>query len=374
MRFLYIFFVIVYFFSSQLVAEPTAFEIAEYSNKAIENRSKMKSWCVRVQREDFFLNRPEISNKKVIEYYVDGIKNRTDRTFPYEKQIEGRAETYTDITAEDGNNQYSYSTKVLEDGTLVALSVTPLNYSQPSFKNKMEKLEYHVTTKIEDIRVLGFVTTGMNVGPYHFTVFIELIPKCDDKNILTMEDDEIDGVKCKKISYVIPSISNPSKISSFHRIWIAPEQGYSILRHEGEPGDHSFLDRTDVTVTKHEKTGLWVPVKSKFERTAEKDGKKFIKRSEYLTLEYLSLNENIPDEVFTPAAMNIPAGRSVHIVPAPKEPTFGDGNKITNESETAFASVILPSRGNAFRYFLIAAGLALISVACLFKYLELRKK
>jgi hypothetical protein len=51
---------------------------------------------------------------------------------------------------------------------------------------------------------------------------------------------------------------------------------------------------------------------------------------------------------------------------------FWDGKKITGESESNM--IILPTRGHAFRYFLIAAGLALISVACLFKYFELTKK
>jgi hypothetical protein len=365
--------VLICLLTSQIFASPTPLEIAKYGNKAVENRLKIKSWHVRIQRQSFDIRRKEEPERKIVaEYYVDGIKNRSDVTFPYKKQFEGHAETFTDITAEDGKNRYFYSTEVLEGGTPVALSVTPLNYSQPSFKNKMEELDYRATAKIGgDFRALGFVSTGLIVSPSNFAVFVQ---NCENRSDLKMEDDEIVGIKCKKISYVYRHQDDPSKITMYHRFWVAPEQGYSILRKEGEPGDHSFLDRTDVTVTKHEKTGLWVPVMSKFERIAEKDGKKFIKRSEYLTLEYLSLNENIPDETFTPATINIPVGRAVHIVPAPKEPMFWDGEKITSESGVAFASVIIPSHGNAFRYFLIAAGLALISIACLFKYFELRKK
>jgi hypothetical protein len=318
MRFLYFFLVIIYFFTPQLIAVPTALEIAEYGNKAVENRLKMKSWHVRVQHKNFFLNRPEISNKDItVEYYVDGIKNRVDQTFPYEKQIEGREKTFTHITSRDDKNQYSYSTEVLEDGTPVALSVIPLNHPLPRYKDKVHELEHQAMTRVADIRVLGFLSTGMIVTPPNFMVFIH---HCEDRSDLKMEDDEIDGIKCKKISFVYRNPDNVSEIMRYHRFWIDPEQGYSILRSEGEPGDHSFLDRTDVTVMKHEKTSLWVPIKSVFERTAEKDGKKFIKRAEYLTLEYLSLNEDIPEETFTPVTMNIPVGRTAHVIPAPKEP------------------------------------------------------
>jgi hypothetical protein len=350
-------------------AGPTALEIAEYGNKAVENRLKIKSWHVRVEREDFNINRPEKSQKCLaVEFYVDGIKNRTDQTWAY--GVQGEGATYTDYMAEDGINLYTYSSQVLDDGTPVALTVIPLKTLAENQENSLYDLGYKAARSVADIRVLGFVGTGMNYTPGNYTGFVQHL---EDQSDLQMEDDEINGIPCKKISYTYRDPSRSEVITAYKRYWIAPEQGYSILRSEGEPGDKSFFDRTEVTVEKHQKTGLWVPVKSVFERTGIQDGKRFVKWSERLKLEYLSLNENIPEKMFTPETMNIPVGRAVHITPPPGEPMFWDGKKVVGESGATLEPVV-STHGNPVRYFLIALGLGLICIACLKKYFELSKK
>ncbi|MDR2437875.1 MAG: hypothetical protein LBE12_00705, partial [Planctomycetaceae bacterium] len=78
--------------------------------------------------------------------------------------------------------------------------------------------------------------------------------------------------------------------------------------------------------------------------------------------------------LFNEKGLNLPIGTLVMMDPEPAADTFTwDGEKIVGLSGATLEPVI-PTRSNAFRYFLIAAGLALISVACLFKYFELRKK
>jgi hypothetical protein len=59
--------------------------------------------------------------------------------------------------------------------------------------------------------------------------------------------------------------------------------------------------------------------------------------------------------------------------PAPDTYTW-DGEKIVGLSGATLEPVVITARGHALRYFLIASGLALISIACLLKYFELRKR
>jgi hypothetical protein len=185
---------------------------------------------------------------------------------------------------------------------------------------------------------------------------------------LEMTDDVIDGIACKKIS-CMRKIGN----QNFYRnmiVWIAPEYGYNPIRFLSWNEERGFRYTANLKIEKHKESGIWFPVSYIEDEMA--DGKPY-SHDEY-QVQIFSLNKKLPKETFTPKGIKVPIGTRVYIYPPPAvDNFFWDGEKIAGEFGTVLEPTEVPPN-NATRYFFIACGLALISLACLFKYFELRKK
>jgi hypothetical protein len=93
-----------------------------------------------------------------------------------------------------------------------------------------------------------------------------------------------------------------------------------------------------------------------------------------LAIEVVSFNKPLDPKLFDERGLDLPVGTLVLMDPEPVPDTYTwDGEKIVGLSG-ATLEPDTSTRSNAFNYFLMAAGLALISLGCLFKYFELVKK
>ncbi|MDR1960582.1 MAG: outer membrane lipoprotein-sorting protein, partial [Planctomycetaceae bacterium] len=152
--------------------------------------------------------------------------------------------------------------------------------------------------------------------------------------------------------------------------WIAPDKGYAPLRVELNSLDGTILDSTEVEVENY--SGIWLPVKSVYQRKNEKGE---VTEEQKLSVEILSVNKPLPDSVFHPEGFDVEINTDVDIADNPyHERFFWNGKDIQGTSGMIYGEERKrPNLSLNVRLFFIITGLFMISVACFWKYLERRR-
>ncbi|MEZ6130452.1 MAG: hypothetical protein R3C59_17340 [Planctomycetaceae bacterium] len=152
-----------------------------------------------------------------------------------------------------------------------------------------------------------------------------------DREELSVESTELDGVDCFRISYTTP---NATRVDE----WISPDRGYSVIRiderFQNQAGSE-FHDSLISTVERHEPSGVWFPVFLEYLRTI--DSAPFT--TEEVQISIHSLNVDPAPDVFTLAGIKqlLPGTRVIQyaaqgeIVPDVKIKK-GSENPVTRQS------------------------------------------
>jgi hypothetical protein len=357
--------------------EYTLSDITRVENQAIANanREKIKDWHIRVSLSDeqidpssehvqYILGEEHEGQLIGIEFYKDGNLYREDKSYIYkEKRI-----VSTTILGEKWVYRFGRDF-VRKENTNIKIPLLDMITKEKQENMIMvanEKKENKMLGFFCDIRAFGFVPINLRalVKMTDLTQYVGN-PKRKD---LFMEDDIVRGEPCYKISF--SKIKHPDKNNI--AIWISPSHGYNPLRFEfffpDIPGTKKSI--IDLEVNKDKKSGIWFPAT---QRTTILQNEKLLYQCN-TKIEVISLNKKLDPNLFNEKGLNLPIGTIVMMNPEPAPDTYTwDGEKIVG-LRGATLEPDIPTRSNAFPYFLIAAGLALISIACLFKYFELRKK
>jgi hypothetical protein len=164
-------------------------------------------------------------------------------------------------------------------------------------------------------------------------------------------------------------------------IWICPKLGYNPIKYELDFPNLTFVHFKgrqkgiyDIEVSNDNNKKIWFPKKIRSKAMYGENLDKVF-RSVDLAVEVVSFNKPFDPKIFDERGLDLPVGTLVLMDPEPAPGTYTwDGEKIVNHKGLALDPVAADSHDNRFRYFLFAAGLALIFIACLLKYFELRKK
>jgi hypothetical protein len=354
------------------------YKLHEFEKKAIENRLKIQKYHITISGSPFFIEAHQMTQVPIEKtFYLDGDKSRWDITFEREYPSgEKIISTYIRVWADD--NETKFDTGVDSHGSKSAVSIIPKSYLGP--------LQYGLLNHSNILRA-GFNSCGL-ISNELTSKIIGVTDRLDS----SVQDDTLNGIKCKKFSYVHPNYGIKCTY------WIADSKGYSVLRMESKSYDGTFDESrinyapnceheyvksaygylhniTAVEVAEYKNSGLWFPVSMNFER---RDAHGKLHCSEQYTITVHSLNESLDPKFFELAGMNIPAGTDIMKLPESSDDNFyWDGKKIVSEfGKTSFGShaTASPTKISPLRLLIIIIGLAMISMACFFKYLAYRKK
>ncbi|MDR2440303.1 MAG: hypothetical protein LBE12_13165 [Planctomycetaceae bacterium] len=353
--------------------EYTAADIERIERRVIEYREQIKNWHVRLSLTDEFIDSesgakldpvPDMKFAGNLECYKDGELLHEERGY----FVNDTNETYLLKTIFNKKWRYMFGNdKIRREGSDVDIPI--LNMMAYS------KAVGGPYTTPYDIRALG-ITPGVDIR-FNSDTLTAYIGNPQRSNLM-MSDDMIGDKKCYKISFSL--LKHPEE--NVMSIWICPELGYNPLKFEIEFPDLKTINYYkgrqngifDIEVSNNNNKKIWFPKKISCRAMHGENLDKLIS-SATLAIEVVSFNKPLDPKLFDDRGLDLPVGTLVLIDPEPAPDTYTwDGEKIVGLSGATLEPIVIPPRNNAFRYFLIAAGLALISVACLFKYFELRKK
>jgi hypothetical protein len=349
-----ILFSIVFFCSGVFSKEYSLTDVSMVEDKAIAYRQKLSSWHVRFSLEnevfekssDFDPDKDDERGQLIgMETYKDGDMFRTDRFFIL-NSVKSR---YT--IAHGKEWFYQFNDKKMDSGN------STLAVQMTSRKLLSATLGHY------NIRLFGFDPNDIRAVPDNFTSFIGNLRRRDIKMI----DEYINGELCYKIMFSF--IWNEENHCS---IWVAPQKGYNPICFELYLHDKKQTSLLNIDVKKDQDSGIWFPASMQTKLT--QDNTTLYHGT--INVEIISLNKKLNPDLFNEKGLDLPVGTLVLMDPEPpaSDTYTWDGEKIVGLSGATLEPFVIPARSNAFRYFLIAAGLALISIACLFKYFELRKR
>jgi hypothetical protein len=336
-------------------------DIEKVEKQTLNNRRSIKSWYVRTyttyilhkETGDVLDNKgsilPNGDTQRILytDYYYDGQHTREDRFFEYGTP----AKQGVDFFSYDDQYCYLYTSGLDEEKRKFAIQADTI---EEALKKRGGIIPFF------DIRVFGVFPAGLILRSFELTSHIGN----PDRTNLQMTDDVIDGIACKRISF-----RNQRQHSCL--VWIAPKLGYNPIRFDSWNDERGFRNTVNLKIEKHKESGIWFPVSSIRDELYQ--GKPYTHSED--KVEIITFNKPIPIETFGPKGMNTPVGTRVYVFPSPNlaDNFFWDGEKIAGEFGTVLEPIETPPN-NASRYFFIACGLALISVACLLKYFELGRR
>ncbi|GIW95692.1 MAG: hypothetical protein KatS3mg110_3733 [Pirellulaceae bacterium] len=124
--------------------------------------------------------------------------------------------------------------------------------------------------------------------------------------------DQVGGISCWQVAF---TCTFPRNIVSY-RMWIVPEWDWAISRIEAEfPGGKN---EKEFRYQQHQPSRLWFPI---FARGLQWANER-LKVVEELELEIKSLNEPLPESIFTPEGWDVPPGTSVIKFPVEQNPVY----------------------------------------------------
>ncbi|MDR1384891.1 MAG: hypothetical protein LBJ67_13745 [Planctomycetaceae bacterium] len=309
-----------------LVFGDTLQDIEKVEKQTLHNRRAIKSWHVRtytnrilheetgdvLDNEGSILPNGDIQRRLYTDYYYDGQHTREDTFFEYGTP----AQQGIDFFSWDDRYCYLYTTGLDDEKGKFAIQADTVKEALEKRGGIMPFL---------DIRIFGMFPTGLALRSFELTSRIGN----PDRTNLEMTDDTIEGIACKKISFLD------------HRqnscvIWIATELGYNPIRFDSWNDEKGFRNTVNLKIEKHKESGIWFPVSSIGDELYK--GKPYSHTED--RVEIISFNKPFPIETFGLKEMNAPVGTRVYIVPPPNpaDNFFWDGEKIASE----FGTVLEP--------------------------------
>lgn len=228
---------------------------------------------------------------------------------------------------------------------------------------EINQIPEDVRKKYADAEVIDIRSIGFHPSGFLLNFPIDDLLRNYGALERTMEDEEIDGIPCKKISL-------NTSAGSQCAIWIAPSRGFSPLRCVARLPQYDMSDQTDVVVSEWNGSGLWFPTASKYVRTMA--GK--IVHHEEAVIHVESLNQPLPAETFELAGLDIPVGRAVVMVPEAGPLRLWDGkNVITAGSRRPQAQVAAGGKRETSWILIVnATVLAFVCVFLSLRYVQSR--
>lgn len=234
-----------------------------------------------------------------------------------------------------------------------------------------------------DVRVLGIVEAaaepGMNIDYLNSSRFriIDGFRLSD----LSLADVELGASLCKRLTWTTTRDEDRPTIVRYS-CWVDPRKEYIVRRYETvcEASFGRLHNSMENEVTQHAASGIWYPSRWTFEMKRDEKVEVF----EECTLEVKSMNEPIPDEIFTIATLpGLEKGTVVawflNDASPGKIPLVWDGKEIVGEGVMSFKDVmeeVGSKTQQRRRYFIIAVNATVISgiLALLFYRAWLRKR
>jgi hypothetical protein len=327
--------------------------------RAIENRKKIQRYHIEVECSSFDRYHPHSQTIVGRSFFVDGDSMRYDTKYKRKVHFKDESDFYSLIHIWTKDQFIEYLSGADEAGEKWAVSIKPRD-EETDNANPLPP----------DIRSLGFNPCG------YLSSAIENYVGDTERSNLSVTDELLNGVPCKKIEYT------HAKYGSVRTYWIAPSLGYSVIRmmvyYDGIPRESTqelsapMTNCTDVEVSEYKNTGLWFPKTMNFVRTNKATEE--IELKQEFNINIVSLNERIAPEIFTLKALNMPAGTPVMLMPESIDNNyFWDGYDIKSEFGVPYAKSDEPKSHSFLRTILILIGLGLICAACIAKYIELRQ-
>jgi len=355
-------FMAVSFFSSYLPA--SQFDLKESASKAAELLTKAKEVRMSMKSGEF-----EVNSKFEGEYvgsfaawnYNMNLKFDGDK-----ERFEKKEGTRTTVTirqwpGKDDFLFFSSEPKGFRPPTLppelAHIRQLPLAKLELFPESERYKSAHRETADVglPSIRAIGAVPSSL-LDPGGLDLFCGLL--LNDLKLLEQSDrlstnqsfelstEDLDGVSCSKIFHrrLIPLEEKPKidggiipdEVSC--TLWIAPEQGYAIIRSEiitEFNGMLKVVEKHRAKVILNEESGLWLPSEWTFEEF--RNGKQRTK--ERNTLKVISINQPFDSKTFTPLSIDLlKEGTPVHWNLSTQPPASGDliwdGEKIVSAEES----------------------------------------
>lgn len=280
-------------------AEPSPASFHEAETKALEVRQAIHSGELRLRLNS------DRARDSLFHIFFDGPKVRFDRSrqvagirLPPSSdgatEVKGRAPhmelfTKTVITPD---KYIFFSPSKLEDGNSLSVKSGPMTTGESYEKD------------IFDIRTLGIVPLPYSLLYRHHAK--DVLANADRVNSWASED-MLGGIRCIKC---VHTTERGNTIS----VWVAPEQGYSILKSQGEHTSRSGalrVYRVESVLEHHIESDVWFPSEVRFQSL--RDGE--ILEEEQWYVEQAMFNQPIGPETFELAGLEIPDGHTVIGVP-----------------------------------------------------------
>lgn len=271
-------------------------DVNTIEKKVIESRLAIKNWhVIFVDQKEPVIVRPFIENVVETgfpiqrEFWYDNGQTREDFTFLKKGcSIDDKDNTFKRIIIWSNTHRFSY---------YQGLDTSEEQWSV-SVRSRDSALQ-HEGSKIPvtDIRLLGMAPFATFFVGYEITDVIGN----SNRTEISMVDDLLDGIQCKVISFrdkrLIPV-----------KVWIVPEQGYSIIRIDKDSPERNFHTRMLVNLTKHTPSNIWFPNEC---ICTETNNDAEITHKMTTQVKVVSFNTPISDDIFSPKTMDIPTGTIV---------------------------------------------------------------
>ncbi len=201
---------------------------------------------------------------------------------------------------------------------------------------------------IPDPRVLGMVCAGFSSLSQYGLEDLLLRP---DRKLVSLKEVELDGELVWQCDYTCDT-----KIPLQCTTWIAPQKGYTLVKHESvETGrDYRLVSQLRVTSHFYPDGSVWFPKKVVY-RSLMND---VLEREEIMVIESASFGEIIPDSEFAATGLNLPDGTEFMV--RSKHLTLQNGKLATNSRFSPFGTETGVSR---LRFPFLIASLILAVIA-----------
>lgn len=321
-------------------------EAIAIEKKAFEARLSIKAYDVTVKFDHGANN---ISGNTCISarYYFDGENLRYDHVVKYGKQerFDGLNEdSYRTVDIYRPDKHLNFSFKKMPPPGQRVVEIDAMPTSVPD-KYKTARIERSLLS-------LGFHPGGLfpNLPMDEMLVNLSTPGR-------TVEDEVIGGIQCKKISLKLTTGVDCS-------VWIAPSQGYSIIKCRSQYDKFDMTNEITLKVEEWQSSGLWFPVHYK------SIGRVNRKLTQYTValIEVNSLNKQIPSETFQIKGIGVPVGRTVMTLPSSGPKELWDGEKVVRKGSRP----VVQHEKVTVSWFMAVNGI-FAALLCVFFILRLRK-
>lgn len=221
----------------------------------------------------------------------------------------GGQAAYTRTTIAGPDRFYTYSDQLLKNGTTYAL-----------YYDDRSNVRRDVWKAIPDPRVIGLAPDGVQAS---FAWRLNSFLTGPNRSDLKVEERQLGGVTCKVIAGV------DTRFGVQFEEWIAPQQGYSVLRVRSSlvAEGVEYVDQVDVAVAQDPPSQVFFPTSTAFKRTEV--GNVVMEQNAKIAVQ--CLNCMLADSLFDVKSMNVPPGTPVAYAYESNKRAFWNGASIEEE-------------------------------------------